>query len=282
MNMKIVPNMLALLSLAAILPVSATTVFYDFNDPNQLGWNGITSDSDTATWSSSGGIDNTGRILSGGTGDRTRMITTETSFNGSLGELSIGLYFNADPNDTDGQTDDRASHIGFKDNALAGQTRNASPGIRFDEADHAVSVRLASLDDNGLKVLDLYTGGSSHGTTDPIPLNGGNWYYWSATFTPTGDGIWDLSSSINSVNQDTFEVGGLVNNAFISATGVSGPSFDDFTEVWGGVALAPAPRTDRGTLNAIDDVTITAIPEPGTLMLVGIAIGSLLCFRRRG
>lgn len=42
---------------------------------------------------------------------------------------------------------------------------------------------------------------------------------------------------------------------------------------------------NRGTTNFLDvdsiSVTYTAIPEPGTLLLVGIALGSLLLFRRR-
>ncbi len=38
---------------------------------------------------------------------------------------------------------------------------------------------------------------------------------------------------------------------------------------------------NNGSYVAIDDLSVTAIPEPGSLGLVGIALGSLLLFRRR-
>ncbi|MCC5849070.1 MAG: PEP-CTERM sorting domain-containing protein [Verrucomicrobia bacterium] len=277
-------KLLALLALAALLPASATIItFYDFNDVNNLGWNGITADTSTATWSSTGGLGGSGGVLSGGTGDRTRMITTQTTFDGSLGELSIGMFFNANSSNSSGDTDDRASHIGFKDNNLAGQTRNADPGIRFDQADNAVSARLASsgLGDNTNKQLDLFTiGDTARATSGEFFLEAGDWYFWSANFTPTSDGVWDLTTSINTVDQTTFDIGSMVTGATVSATGITGPTFANFSEIWGGIALAP-DRTDRGTFNAIDNATITAIPEPGTLVLVGIALGSLFLFRRR-
>ncbi|MCC5844467.1 MAG: PEP-CTERM sorting domain-containing protein [Verrucomicrobia bacterium] len=48
----------------------------------------------------------------------------------------------------------------------------------------------------------------------------------------------------------------------------------DLDQVWIGI-------NNRGTSFDIDNLTVTAIPEPGTLALVGIALGSLLLFRRR-
>lgn len=37
----------------------------------------------------------------------------------------------------------------------------------------------------------------------------------------------------------------------------------------------------NNTVTRFDNFTITAIPEPGTLMLVGIAMGSIFFLRRR-
>lgn len=48
----------------------------------------------------------------------------------------------------------------------------------------------------------------------------------------------------------------------------------DFDQVWIGI-------NNRGTSFDIDNLSVTAIPEPGTLVLVGIALGSLLIFRRK-
>ena len=38
---------------------------------------------------------------------------------------------------------------------------------------------------------------------------------------------------------------------------------------------------NSGSLIGLDNFSVTAIPEPGTLALVGIALGSLLLFRKR-
>jgi fibronectin-binding autotransporter adhesin len=57
---------------------------------------------------------------------------------------------------------------------------------------------------------------------------------------------------------------GSLSGTFGSVTGLSG---FDYT-------------LDYGTLNP-DAITLTVIPEPGTLVLVGIALGSLMLFRRR-
>ena len=38
---------------------------------------------------------------------------------------------------------------------------------------------------------------------------------------------------------------------------------------------------DSGTFFHLNDVEVSVIPEPGTLVLMGVALGSLLLFRRR-
>ena len=68
----------------------------------------------------------------------------------------------------------------------------------------------------------------------------------------------------------TSTYGALTFSPFVVTTAVE----FDFDQVWIGI-------NNRGTSFDIDNLSVTAIPEPGTLLLVGIALGSLLFFRRR-
>jgi len=67
-----------------------------------------------------------------------------------------------------------------------------------------------------------------------------------------------------------------VNQVAISHT-ITGLNIASGEEFW----LRWTDSGNNNTVLAIDNLTVTAIPEPGTLVLLGIALGALVLFRRR-
>ena len=280
--MKTLTKLLLALGCTATLSARATTVFYDFNDQNNLGWSGITTDNNDANWSSSNGLDGTGAVGRQSDVNRTAATVTTQQFDGSVGQLSFGTFVFFDLGGQETQADTRFA-LGFKDNQLVGQTRN-DPERRIGNADNSV---YAALDFDGSTGIRIGLGVSGDGTgtyvsSDFETVSNSSWYYLSSDYEHLGtDGNWRLTASLFALDTN-----GDVDfsSSVISFTNdfTGGPLLSAFSEVYGSVDHAPSGGRNRRAVQWIDDATITVIPEPGTLALIGIAaIAGLIGFRRR-
>ena len=130
--------------------------------------------------------------------------------------------------------------------------------------------RSANFGDNvvieGIDFTDFTaTAGPAPAATDASFADG-----FTLTFTLNDDNTWTATST------------GLSND--LNASGTLGTEFDYATFVSGGVGLYASLQTSNGRLNesmVVDRVSLTTIPEPGSLALLGLG-GLLLARRRRG
>jgi hypothetical protein len=102
--------------------------------------------------------------------------------------------------------------------------------------------------------------------------------YWSDA-SRSGNGtnysiMWGLASGSLSSLQNVL-------GSSVSATGWTDRGFQINVTTDGTYRLMFDGTGSTDTTTYFDNVSLVAIPEPGTLMLVGIALGSLLLFRRR-
>lgn len=67
----------------------------------------------------------------------------------------------------------------------------------------------------------------------------------------------------------------------ISGQSINWANGDDLWIRWVSYRDLSGEYTGGAAVLAINDVSFAAIPEPGTLVLLGIALGSLAIFRRR-
>lgn len=288
MNTNNLKKMLGLLALTAMLPAAATiTTFYDFNYSSDLGWNGVVGGNNEADYISSGGINNTGAIGRLDNSNRQAMVVTADTFNGSLGELSMSTFLFLNAGDQNAQGNRRFA-FGFKDNDSTGQISLIS-GIRFTEADNSLFTFLETNDGATSTSVDIRLGlgvrGNESGSeisSSFTPVTNDAWYFMETEFNPLAEnGHWTLTSRFyeadSSGNVDKSEDPIL---EFINIF-TNGPLVESLSEIYGSFALPPASGSRRRSVQLVDNTTITVIPEPGTLVLVGIALGGLFVFRRR-
>lgn len=149
-----------------------------------------------------------------------------------------------------------------------------------------------------------FTGTVLSNETGNITLNAGEFYASSGSSTVSNDLVWnegllifDLSTIDNSSNtiniNNAFTKGsgetfafdfgnsGLINETYTLMTFASTDfALSDFTAVntMGGNFSFGTTEINEATFQTLQ---YAVIPEPGTLVLLGIALGSLLLFRRR-
>ena len=117
-------------------------------------------------------------------------------------------------------------------------------------------------------------------STDPATL----FFHYQVGATGLTAGEWAAVSQLDFTSPVTTGLGALngndaANQVSLSHT-ITGVNLAPGEEIW--LRWANLRETaNNGTYLGIDDLTVTAIPEPGTLALVAIALGSLALFRRR-
>jgi hypothetical protein len=98
----------------------------------------------------------------------------------------------------------------------------------------------------------------------------------TGTYTAFNSLDFAAPQGVGSATSTALDGNALANRTAISST-ITGLSLADGDDIW----LRWAFSSNNAVNLAIDDLTVTAVPEPGTLALLGIALGSMLLFRRK-
>lgn len=137
--------------------------------------------------------------------------------------------------------------------------------------------------------IDLSRGthnGAENASTRAVIQIGTDWFASETTFNPAAAATWethtiaDISTetwrtlSFDSGNNNAVSLGTTAQT--LSAHGASG----SLTSV-GFHLSTTGSGSGSNSQYRIDNIAVTAIPEPGTLVLFGIAVGSVFLFRRR-
>ncbi|MCH8476041.1 MAG: PEP-CTERM sorting domain-containing protein [Opitutales bacterium] len=278
--MKAKITYLSILGLSAfLLPVfGQVSVEYDFNDENDLGWNGVTNDSNELYYTADGGLNDSGAVFRNDSDGRNAFMVTTDSFDGSLGTLTMSLFFQAGDPGRNENAENRASQMGFRTDQVSGNSDIGAEIHRLDESPNSVFVSM--FPQNGSEVnLRVGTMDNTGSFSSNVAVTLGDWYYWTSTFTLDGQNSWDITSEIFDAT-DT----GTVGNSLLSteATGLAGPDKDDFETVFGSIGIGENDPGNRDSIRIVDDVEIQAIPEPSTYAaILGLGALGMLLLRRK-
>jgi hypothetical protein len=215
-----------------------------------------------------------GVAISSGTGiiaDSTA-IYKNSSFNfaSSGTTLTITSLLNVSANTGGGN---RLLQLGFVNENTSGMNGNA--GLAF------MSLRLSTVGTSGnvytpnFQIKDAASGTSGPNFTPNVTLTPGEWYQLSGTFENKGGGQIQISGTLKDFGIDGTTPGATVFN--YPATTLTAVDIANDSSVW------PAFRSFKNDgATALDSFTATsAIPEPGTFMLLGAGISGLLIAARR-
>lgn len=151
-----------------------------------------------------------------------------------------------------------------------GNTANA---LRFGfvnsaSLDNAFGLRVGTGTEKGLSVVrDVSTGGNGSplGGAEVVQLTSG-----TGTQNIITNSVYSASFSITRTATDTYSYSGNIDGSILSATDIVG-GFNNYNAI----AIMSSPNADF----RIDNVSVTLIPEPSTLLLG--ALGTILLLRRR-
>lgn len=107
--------------------------------------------------------------------------------------------------------------------------------------------------------------------------NGTDWYLSEAAYTTNGNGSF-AQEDLSIINWGSWDPTGAPINSAPLDFSFSGSTLNDVQSFGFYFNLERENNTPRFR---VDSYSVMVIPEPGTLALVGIALGSLLLFRRR-
>ncbi|MCC5843266.1 MAG: PEP-CTERM sorting domain-containing protein [Verrucomicrobia bacterium] len=279
--MKNLKNFIRITLYGLSFPAIATTIFYDFNDQNNLGWSGVTGAADEVRWLQENGLSSSGAIGRTDNSNRVAAVVSNDTFTGN--QMSFNVYFYLSANSSTSNTSttsDNTFTVGFKDNSQVGQTNNVADVNRISQANNSV---FAGIQLNNAREMRIQLGTSNSINSSDYELLGiEGWFYMTNQFNYTGtDNEWSLTTSIfNSDASGVFDPDASV----LSHTHLfsDGPLLSNFSNVHAAMDLPRHGGDQRRTVRHVDNATITVIPEPGTLAMIGIAaLAGLIGFRRR-
>jgi len=257
---------------------SVRAVLIDFNTAGDLdnNFNSTGTGSGIGKWSeqSGNGIGESDSVTVGTAGNQGTEVYN-VAFDGSAAALSVSMMFEFDPV-TPENTGGAGLFLGFGSSSTwDGQF--GSPGGADDNQ------FMVALTGNGASTKRLIHYNTADGTTTPdnpgaganFSVTAGNWYQLKLDVTNNFDNTYDIISSIYNVNGTTGEIGSLVQSK--STLGFTNADFAagaDAYAFFGGQAASD----NRVGVN-YDNFEV--IPEPSSIMLIGLALGSLALFRRK-
>ncbi|MCC5842982.1 MAG: PEP-CTERM sorting domain-containing protein [Verrucomicrobia bacterium] len=249
---------------ATLISDTFNTDFNNFSAQNTLSADGL-------AWSSADGVgDVSGRINTSGSANHTNAVY----YSGTGSEITKNFteIFTATILFQTG-----SSITGDIAHATAGFLR--STGSAFNEFAGGYAFWGGMRNDGGGTYLRLLnTGGQIGNNSSTFSLETENWYALQTSIALSANATASfMSVSIFDVGADgTGPLGTAL--ASVSATDVSLANSGFSGNLWAGFG---GGNNSGSNVVAFDNFSVVAIPEPGTLALVGIALGSLLLFRRR-
>ena len=204
------------------------------------------------------------------------LITIGTARNLNLGGSGPILWYEG-PTDTSGQPASNRDSLNdtFITTGLRGDAFDGSSNLLVDfgttlNVGDTRLIFITELNGNDSVVINPITGNT--GGSNPAPGSGS---------VGTVDSSWSLTLNSTSHWGEVIPSGDYIYNGYNNPIGGTTFQISDFTG--GAGTLTDVTGILIQTVNALDptQVGVAAIPEPGTLALVGLALGSLVFIRRR-
>lgn len=263
-------SILAALLIGAAMPAFADVLISDtfpenFNNfTNQTAGTGT----DGMSWSADNGVGDVSGRINAGSASLYHLNLVYYSGDGDAVTWETATPYTASISFLPGTISNDISHV------YSGFIR--SFGSNFEGGGSSVVGRMRN--DGGGTYLTLYQHNSVVGSnSDTFTLSNALWYELETTMTLASATEGDLAVNLFSRGADGTGSRTLIES--ISAANVTignnGFSESTFFAGFGG------GNNTGSNIAAFDNFSVAAIPEPGTLALVGIALGSLLLFRRR-
>jgi hypothetical protein len=258
------------------------TQFYDYNTPADFGTDFNTTGSALSN-ASSGGLNNSGFIQYSGSdanGFSTTTAATVTTDTSGDFTLTQSTYFLTNLRTDTFERDNRravqlglteASSVTYSGGGLVGEA-SLTAGIYVNDAFVAGTPDTMTVD------FFASTTGTVNNfslTSNNYVLNDDSWYYLAIDYnyiqaTDEWQVDWSLSNS-----DSAGTLGSLVGSAS-SPNGANVLGANPGLRGYFGTRSA-----QRTSIGGLDNTSLVAIPEPSTLVLVGLALGSVVLFRRR-
>lgn len=274
----------SILASLAHLPVANAQVLFDFNTTSQLADNfnkGTTagSGSGSLTNVASGGLSDSGSLaIPTGVGNDSFLYATKGSFSATTASFDLSIYFKAQAatisggalslsmglvDDSTPTTTSGTSAVGIPDaatsNSLVLSLRNAGNGTAS-----GLSYNLTAYNN----AVQLTPAASSS-----VTLTDGNWYQLRASYTYTGSNNYSLIGQIYASDN-----AGVLGSALIGSnnswTATNAGLADGIT-----YSMIGSQNGNRRGLGQLDN--FSTVPEPSTMILVGMALSGALFLRRR-
>ncbi len=257
------------ISSCAVLAVSLSTVqatLIDFNTPGDLTANFQAVDSGKYSEAAGIGLGGTAGVEIATFGSQGSRTYTSESFSGS-GTLSASIYFQwVTPTD-----------VGFGSGMFLGfgPTTDYAPGLGGGSGDPSDNHVLVAVPGNAQMFIQNVSSGAAAQNSGFAgnTLVSGNWYHLQLDLSPTGGNDFDLTGTLTNSDSDGV-LGTVVRTVSTNYTNSGLIGDAEVYAFFGGQGNSVA----RG-IDALDN--FSAIPEPSSLVLISVALGSLMMFRKR-
>ena len=283
-KIRILPVIGMLAFAASLSPAPAQTII-NFNGGVAADWTSQFNMAASAFgWSSNTGVGASGTFTAGGNTGGTYKTAFSTAGNDTF-QISVMLHATGL---TDG-TANNAAFLGFGD-AATSQIVTAATGV------NSFGVRLqstttpnqlswqfrtntgASTNNTAYTNVSITNGsGATFTGNDFLPTNTTNWFKLSATYTKTATtNLWSFSSIYQDYGTDGTTAGSIISSITANFTQASTYASSNLYATLGARNGSADVR-----YNAVDNLTIAAVPEPATWALLAFSLTTVMVMRRR-